>query len=194
MKKNLLFVSILISGSLICAQDVDLAGTQLNLNALTPSFSFEGKIGDKQSLTLAAGLGLAAEYTSDTYGGSGSSFYAVPVVYGSFRNYYKRKSIKKSNLRRNSGNYVGLYLHYQFEALGDQSYIAVDASGVGSNAEGSIIDNIYAIGPVWGIQRNYASGIHLGLSLGIGIVGGEYIETGVSGIGEFEFGFILFQN
>lgn len=193
--RKILLLSAFIVAVISSAQDVDLAGTQLNLNALTPSLSFEGKIGERQSVTLAGGLGLAAEYNYDSYSGGNSSFYAIPIVYGSFRNYYSRKNIKKTNLRQNSGNYFGLYLHYQFEVLGEQSYISRDASGGNPrNVEGTIADNIYAIGPVWGIQRNYASGIHLGLSLGIGVIGGEYIETGISGLGEFEFGFVLFQN
>ncbi len=80
---------------------------------------------------------------------------------------------------------MGLYASYQLEALGEPS--SIDQFIVSLETS-----NVYTVGPVWGIQRNYASGIHLGLSLGIGVIGGEYIETGVTGIGEFEF--VLFQN
>lgn len=171
----------------LSAQDVDLAGSQLNLNALPLTLSYEGKIGAKQSLTLAGGLGYGYYFSASSSGESYSSFVVIPVFYGSFRNYYTRRAVKKDNLRSNSGNYVGLYASYQLEALGepssfDQFIVSLETS------------NVYTVGPVWGIQRNYASGIHLGLSLGIGIIGGEYIETGVTGIGEFEFGFVLFQN
>jgi len=55
------------------------------------------------------------------------------------------------------------------------------------------VTNVFTVGPVWGIQRNYASGIHLGLSLGAGIMGGENIDTQASFVGEFELGFVLFS-
>ncbi|MEM9895295.1 MAG: hypothetical protein AAF789_02900, partial [Bacteroidota bacterium] len=55
------------------------------------------------------------------------------------------------------------------------------------------LDN-FTIGPVWGIQRNYASGFHLDLSIGLGyITGGSdesfAIENAVTPIGNFELGF-----
>ncbi|MCP4461157.1 MAG: hypothetical protein GY816_24520 [Cytophagales bacterium] len=100
------------------------------------------------------------------------------MVYGGFRNYYGRKRIKKSNLRNNSGNYFGLFSSYRFKAIGPEDNRASSKT--------------YTIGPVWGMERNYASGIHLGLSVGPGIVGGNSTRTRATVVEHFEIGFRLF--
>lgn len=155
------------------AQDrigVELQNTQFNLNILDPSISFEKRINDKQSFTLGAGItGLADE--------DGSS--VNPFIHGTYRNYYPRKRVKKE-LNVNSGNYVGVLTGYSFKAITDN----VEAGTTRSS-------NSYYLGPVWGIQRNYNSGIHLGLSLGSGFAidqGGDLFFTG---LGVFQFGFVI---
>ena len=185
MKKALLLLT-LVSYSAYGQRDVDLSSSQLNANLLPLTISFEGKLGDNQSFTLAGGLGYAVHYSSSNFSEAETSFVAIPIAYSSFRNYYQRKRVKKNNLRPNSGNYYGLFALYQFEPLGDPSNLTEAVAHFETR-------NVYAIGPVWGIQRNYASGVHLGLSLGFGVIGGENIQTGVSGIGEFELGFVLFN-
>jgi outer membrane scaffolding protein for murein synthesis (MipA/OmpV family) len=186
MKKTLTLCLLLASCSLY-AQEVELAKSQLNLNILPLTLSFEGKVSDNQSITLAGGLGYTAYYSSDSFAGDEAVFIAIPVVYSSFRNYYSRKFIRKDNLRPNSGNYFGLFASYQFETLGTPS----NFTEVIAYRETS---NVYTVGPVWGFERNYASGMHLGLSLGAGVIGGKYIETNATILGEFELGFVLFQN
>jgi hypothetical protein len=188
MKKVFLAVFIL-TATVSFGQNVELAKTQLNFNVLPLTLSFEGKLDDNKSITLAGGLGFVAEYETSTYGGSSGNFYVLPMTYMSFRNYYSRKNVRKNNLRNNSGNYVGLFGLYQFAALNH-----ANSEWNGFDIPGSPVNNIYAVGPVWGIQRNYASGIHLGLSLGVGVIGGKYIDTTAGYIGEFEFGILLFQN
>ena len=98
---------------------------------------------------------------------------SFPFLRGSFRHYYDRKRVKKSNLRTNSGNFVTLQGGYYLDALGDNSIATID----------------YFIGPAWGIQRNYNSGIHLSLSLGLGYGDGKNVNGGVTGTGHFTFGF-----
>ena len=103
-----------------------------------------------------------------------------PFISGSYRNYYPRKRVKK-DLRPNSGNYVGILTGYRFNSIAD-------------NAEYDISDrleNSYYLGPVWGIQRNYQSGIHLGLSLGGGFAVGSSSDIYFTGVGGFEFGFVI---
>ena len=51
--------------------------------------------------------------------------------------------------------------------------------------------NSFYIGPVWGIQRNYQSGIHLGLSLGFGFGTGKNMDAALIGLGQFQFGFVI---
>ena len=173
MKTPVLIIILLLSWNSLISQDriaVELNNTQWNLNLLDPSVSFEKSLGDHQSLTLAAGLtGLADE--------DGASL--NPFVRGSFRNYYLRKRVKKE-LNPNSGNYVGLLTGYNFDSIAD------DIEG-GTTRQ----SNSFFLGPVWGIQRNYKSGIHLGLSLGPGFGLGNNSDFYFTGVGSFEFGFVI---
>ncbi|MEP5612658.1 MAG: hypothetical protein ABJP45_10435 [Cyclobacteriaceae bacterium] len=180
-------VALLLVGSswFVSAQDVELSKGQLNLNLLPLTLSYEAKVPDKNSFTLSGGLGLIGYFESDGTTKE-SYFFALPVFTSSFRNYYTRKKIKKDDLRSNSGNYFGLFGSFQLEPLGDPSSLAETVAYQETT-------NVFTIGPVWGIERNYASGVHLGLSLGLGAVGGEYLETTVNFIGGFEFGMILFS-
>ena len=149
---------------------VELQNTQFNLNILNPSLSFEKRINDNQSFTLSAGLtGLGDE--------DGTSL--NPFVSGSFRNYYLRKRVQKE-LRSNSGNYIGVMTGYNFGAITDN----IEAGSTrGSNS--------FYLGPVWGIQRNYKSGIHLGISLGAGFAVNNESDFFFTGVGAFEFGFVI---
>jgi len=184
--KKVFLAAFIVSATTSFGQNVELAKSQLSVNLLPLTLSFEGKIDDNKSLTLAGGLGYTAWYSDSGYGSSESVFIVVPIVYGGFRNYYARNNIRKDNLRNNSGNYFGLFASYQLEALGT-------ASSFNELIAFLETSNVYTVGPVWGIERNYASGIHLGLSMGVGVIGGKYIETTGGFIGEFELGILLFQ-
>ncbi len=155
------------------AQDripVDLQKTQFNLNILDPSVSFELSINDHQSLTAALGItGLPDE--------DGTSL--NPFLRSSYRNYYLRKRVKKE-LMPNSGNYIGVIAGYNFDSITDNI-----ESGT------TRLSNSFYAGPAWGIQRNYRSGIHLGLSIGGGFAIDNHSDLYFTGVGAFEFGFVI---
>lgn len=183
--KQITLITLLLLAVVSQAQDVELSKSQLNINGIPLSLSYEGRIDDNKSFTLSGGLGFTGaivESNSETE----SYFFVVPAFSTSLRNYYTRKSIKKDNLQNNSGNYFGIYATYQTEPFGDPSNL-FEALAYEETS------NVYTFGPVWGIERNYASGIHLGLSLGAGVIGGKYIDTSATIIGEFELGFVLFS-
>ncbi len=77
--KKLLLITFVIATIGLSAQDVNLSGSQLNLNALPLTLSYEGKIGAKQSLTLAGGLGYGYFFSSSSDGESYGAFVAIPV-------------------------------------------------------------------------------------------------------------------
>ena len=156
---------------------VDLKSSQLNLNIIEPSFSFEKRLGDNQSFTTSAGVTWLTETDSEYY--EESPYSINPFVRVSFQNYYKRKMVNKV-LNPNSGNYFGVSAGYCFDSIKDNLEFG--------DTERSIS---FFIGPVWGIQRNYKSGIHLNLSLGPGIGFGESSDAFITGVGGIEFGFVL---
>ena len=90
-------------------------------------------------------------------------------------------------MKNNSGNYVGLFYQHQFEPFGSTS------DPLEQRARDKVT-NVFAVGPVWGFERNYASGIHLGLSIGVGYTNGEHQNGGeLTLVGGFELGFVLFS-
>lgn len=178
-------IALVLSAFAGSAQDVVLSKSQLNVNIVPLSLSYEGKIDKNKSFTLNGGIGFTG-YVRTTDGDTESYLFAMPYFTSSIRNYYTRKNVKKSNLQNNSGNYIGIYAAYQLEPFGSPSSLNESKA----YAENS---NVFAVGPVWGIERNYASGIHLGLSLGAGVMGGENIDLKGTFLGEFELGFVLFS-
>lgn len=188
MKKSPLLTFAFLTFSFIqiqvAAQDreVTLDPTQITVSIFPLMLHLEAKVGEKQSITVGGGLAYSLYYQNINGQGNLES-YSSPFLTGSFRNYYTRKRVKKDNLKNNSGNYVGLYTFYQFQTPVDVGIGTIDSDL-----------NAISIGPVWGIQRNYANGIHLDLSLGLGYIGYESdenlnVENRFDIIGGFEFGF-----
>ncbi len=176
MKAPGILILLSIAALQLAAQEripVELVNTQFTINILAPGIGFEYGLNDRQSLTLNAGLSsiIVTDQTDDV------DLFIAPFLQGSFRNYYPRKRVKKT-LRPNSGNFIALTTGYNFKPTSD-NYTDPDFGGRG-----------FFIGPVWGIQRNYLSGIHLGLSLGPGLGIGED-GAFFTGVGAFEFGFVI---
>jgi hypothetical protein len=131
----------------LSAQDkipVELKSVQLRVNLLTPSFVLEKSISESTTFALESGLNFGLDFDS-------GNFAIAPYIHGSFRNYYPRKKVKK-DLGPNSGNYIGLNVGYVFDEISSQGDI-------------SIINATY-FSPIWGLQRNYKSNIHLGFEIG----------------------------
>lgn len=152
---------------------VNLNSTQFNLNILDPSVTFEKSINDNQSFTAGAGITLLSDWEEDQ-----GTLSINPFIQSSYRNYYSRKRVKKE-LKPNSGNYIGVVTGYNFDAIAEEAEN-------GTNR----LSNSFYLGPVWGIQRNYKSGIHLGFSIGGGFGVGNS-DLYFTGVGEFEFGFVI---
>jgi hypothetical protein len=151
---------------------------QINLNVLAPSVTLEKMITGNTSATFGVGLTpLSVDNgTGDTIE---PEFSINPFLRASYRNYYPRKQVKKE-LNPNSGNYIGLVAGYYFDSIAKSSELAMFRQS----------DSFY-MGALWGIQRNYQSGIHLGFSIGGGFGTGQNMDLDFVGVGEFEFGFVV---
>lgn len=190
MRKILIIVAI-ITGTSSIAQEVNLSDNQLNANIIPITLTYEKKIDSNKSFALSAGIipTVVAETRTSAFN-STTEVYAFlqPYITGTFRNYYSRNKVKKNNLRNNSGNYIGVLYAHRLKPFGSTDDIF----------EQRVLDrntNVFIVGPVWGIERNYASGIHLNLNLGFGYTNGEFLNTGdVDFIADFTLGFVLFSN
>jgi len=180
MKKQLFALNLLILAPLLMfAQDrtpVQFNNTQFNLNILAPSVTFEKRVKDNNSVTF--GAGLTPLYSQDN--NNQNNYVSInPFVRTSYRNYYQRKKVKKE-LNPNSGNYIGLAAGYYFGSIANNSDLIVFQQS-----------NSFYMGALWGIQRNYKSGIHLGFSIGGGFGTGNNMDLKFVGVGELEFGFVI---
>ena len=177
----LLFISLSNYGQ---GNEVTLDNAQLTISFLPLMGHVELKLSENQSGTFGGGLGYSVYY-QNVNGNGNLEAYTSPFLTSSFRSYYKRKRVKKSNLKNNSGNYVGVYSIYSFKTIITEGNDTFDTDL-----------NSFAVGPVWGFQRNYASGVHLDLSLGFGYLTGQSdeffsVDDQVTLIGGFELGFKL---
>ncbi|MEO1050573.1 MAG: hypothetical protein AAFX87_08095 [Bacteroidota bacterium] len=176
--KKLLTLVLLASSFSAFSQDripVVLQDRSFYLSILDPGVMFEQRLSDNQSFTATLGITGLANSFEDELGEDEFTYSINPYLTSSFRNYYSRKRVKKE-LNSNSGNYVGLVAGYYFGALaeGDRT---------------TELTNSFFIGPEWGIQRNYKSGIHFGLSLGTGLATGQNTDVQWTGLGRIRLGF-----
>lgn len=124
---------------------------------------------------MALGTGITFVY------GEGDYAAITPFLNGSLRNYYPRKKVKKE-LGLSSGNYVAAVVGYTFGAISEWN----------EDMDPENLANSGYLGGVWGIQRNYKSGIHLGLSFGGGVSMGKNIDNfRFAPLGGFELGFVI---
>jgi len=180
--KKFFFLSFIIFTIPSVGQNVKLASSQLVFNLLPATLSYQAKLNETISSKISTGIG----YTAGVSSSDGFSALAIPITYASVRKYYARNRVKKDDLRKNSGNYFGFFGSYQWEPFGQPS-------GLSETILYLEISNVYTAGLVWGIERNYSSGFHLGLSIGPGFIGGEFIKEGFTMVGEFELGYVLFS-
>ena len=178
--KNIFTLLLVLMTLSIFSQDripVEMANSQFSINILSPSLTYEKGLNENQSLYLSLGL----EGLSRTNENNDGKIGVAPVIEATYRNYYPRKKVKKE-LRPNSGNYVGLSAGYIMNSIADN---------LEDFDQPFKEESAFFLGPVWGIQRNYKSGIHLGLSLGGGFITGKNTNFDFNFIGNFELGFVI---
>lgn len=161
---------------------VELEKHRVYLNILSPGISYE--LGLSERLSLHTSAGISFYWGDNDYRGSDPENYYQslnPFINATLRNYYPRKRVKKE-LDFNSGNYIGAIGGYVFDAITEWNRTDDTQSFANSGF----------IGGVWGIQRNYKSGVHLGLSFGGGLSLGQNFDNATFiPVGGFEFGFAL---
>lgn len=184
---------ILIIGSLnVFSQNVKLSKNQLNANILPMTITYEGKVSNNMSFTIGGGVSPKVIFETRTNSFTGQTdadlfLFLQPYITSSFRSYYERNNVKKRDLKKNSGNYIGMFYAHQFAPFG-----STDNTFEQRMREQET--NVFVIGPVWGIQRNYANGFHLDFNIGIGYKNGQYLKGGdASLIGGLEIGYVLFS-
>ena len=177
---NRLFCLAILFFTVFTAKAQDDASTTksvTNLSIISPALTHEMAIGKRQTIFVAAQLGLIARYENINNTTTNAYYGLIPKLTADFRNYYnfEKRQLKGKNIDNNSGNYLALRTGYNFApAINKDQFINYN--------------NGFMLGGVWGIQRVYKSGIYLGLSLGGGILFGNQ-KLDYAGMGDFHLGF-----
>lgn len=154
MKKQITLL-LLVCTSVLSAQNLKDTVEDHMFKAnllLTPGIEYEFGVTKNATLDFRLGTGFAFVEVNN------ESDYGVFLTFEwSYRYYYnfEKRIAKGKKTSGNSGNYVAITT---FFANGDPILGDVELA---SNYLGQV-------GPVWGFQRTYNSGINLGLELGLG--------------------------
>ena len=183
----LLVASLGLFSVTVQAQETDLR-TKKHLgkvNLLVPGIEYEAALGDFTTIDVSGNIGFqfaAFEYFDETE----TEIFVRPSLEAQLRQYYnyRKRDGKGKNTKNNSANFIALYTSYMFRPFNQPDNPLFETGSV------------FIIGPVWGINRTYDSGLALSLVLG----GGYYNETYelesldnsyFSIIGNFKLGFAI---
>ncbi len=175
MTKNILILSLLVL-PFITIKAQEKTDTQIKLKkdkfsvnlALNPSFNYEFKLAEKQTMKLAIGY---APIIDKNWKDIGATYF----LSATYRRYYSNDNPK---LSYNSGNYYGV-----------KTKLILDEEDV----NGSIFtpDKAVVVNAVWGFQNNYKNGLYFGVTLGSGIAIKEKFKIGFSALVDVQFGINL---
>jgi len=152
MKKLSLAVILLFLSSITLAQETEKV---IRLNIVNPSLEYEQPLSQNATVSANIGIGYSGSYpnlTTTTFG-TGINYVIAPFADFQYKRFYNLN--KRSELNKTTDNNSGNFFSFRFKIRGP-----------------SIDDNIvrkadydFAIGPTWGIQRQYGN-FHLLFDLG----------------------------
>ncbi|MEL6976665.1 MAG: hypothetical protein AAGL29_14915 [Bacteroidota bacterium] len=126
----------------------------LRINFVNPALEYELKTSNSSVITGAAGIGYSGSYRELELSSANGLVYIIsPFVDIQHKWYYNRNKrvTKDKSVKGNAGNYFSLRGITRFSAITENV---------------TRTDNLdFAVGPTWGIQRNYGK-IHFLLDFG----------------------------
>jgi hypothetical protein len=154
------------------------------VNLLAPGIEYEGALGDFTTIDVSGNIGFQLA-TFDDFDETEIEFFVRPSIEAQLRQYYnyQKRDSKGKNTLNNSANFIALYTTYMFQPFNQPDNSLFETGSV------------FAIGPVWGINRTYNSGLALSLILGAGYYNEKYEvqsdNSYFSIIGNFKLGFAI---
>lgn len=181
MFKHLFLLGLLLLGSQLYGQDAcSVDALQLRGNVHSLGFSFELADCDRRTVYLSTGMqlqasGLAREGLRPRFATG-----VVPYVETQFRwFYFLNEQVGTYNAYRgNSGNYLALRADAQ------------------SSSVWTLNDDMpgrFSLGALWGLQRQYYSGLHLGLELGVAYAVDANRQWGAVPLLNLQLGWLLWD-
>ncbi len=124
------------------------------VNFLNPGIEHEFSTGNNSTLSIGAGIGFNISYPNTRPEGIGLAYAINPfldVQQKWFYNFEKRKE-KELSIKNNSGNFIAARLLTRGKTI------------FGDNKINETLD--FAVGPTWGLQRNYGKNFHFLFDIG----------------------------
>ncbi len=124
------------------------------INFLNPGAELELPTGEYSTFSAGLGIGYGGGYPDLTSGANGFIYIIAPFVDLQQKWFYNlNKRIRKSKtVENNSGNFISMRIISRGPSIADNVFRTSDYD--------------WAIGPTWGIQRNYREKIHLLFDIG----------------------------
>ena len=147
------------------AQEKKYTQNVLTATILSPGLSYELAAGNKLTIKLNAFVFPGFSYSQNILlnGRSNFSFTPTPLLVADGRYYYnfQQRLEKEKNISRNSANYFGLSAKY---GVSIETFYPDNGEAVRTTTQ------IYDVGIVWGLQRNYNNRFSLDLNIGPSIL------------------------
>jgi len=150
----LLIFFCILSTRAYCQSESVATTNKIRVNFINPAIELDRITGTKSILTTGLGIGYGGGYPDLTFGGSGFIYVISPfldVQHKWFTNLEKRDK-KGRTTDNNSGNYVSMRLLIRGESIAENVVRSTNTD--------------FAVGPTWGIQRNFAKNWNLLFDLG----------------------------
>ncbi len=155
MKYIFTIITVCIFSTKGFGQDSGVSTTnKIRINVVNPAIELDRVTGTSSILTTGLGIGYGGGYPDLTFGGSGFIYVISPfldIQHKWFTNLQKR-SKKGKTTENNSGNFVSMRLLIRGKSI-DENIVR------STNTD-------FAIGPTWGIQRNFAKNFNFLFDVG----------------------------
>ncbi len=153
-KEYLLFIALFFVYYKIISQEKQVKEI-FRINVINPGIEYEIPAGRSSTISFGTGIGYSVAYPHSSFGGRPgiiSSFNPfLDIQYKWFYNFDKRKD-KGLKIDNNSGNFIS-------------GRVLTRAESLFGNSSGT--ENLdFAVGPTWGIQRNYGKRLNFLFDLG----------------------------
>ncbi len=145
------------------------------------SLGIGGEVQLTETFTLEAALLMGFNLkVSSTFSEVSTLFLIVPAARTQMRYYFNReKRISKGkSIYNNSGLFTGVHIGYNY-------------SDIYSSEEPAQIGQGMACGPIFGVQRTWKNNLQLGFSIGLGVAWNEFGGSDLSGLGHFNFSYVI---
>ncbi len=155
----------------------NVSAFQIRANAYPVGVDIELADSDFKTINVSFGV-MGSLSTVGNEDGAELAFGFAPYVDMQYRWFYKLKHEAKQGmkLRGNSGN----FLAFRAEAKSKPMYDVLEEA-----------PSRFAVGAVWGLQRQYVTGFHLGFEIGFGYALSESAETGFVPMGNIKIGWLI---